>query len=126
MDSVGLTQAPTTAEPPTRSRGFSFKSDQSGASKGSKPREDPTESSLDKQRRDTFLQSSKANPNAAFYEAQPAGRSDSFHSMLLLLPLLLALYLSSVTFHPVISPLARYRDGLSLCAASVVILHCSV
>jgi hypothetical protein len=78
MNSVGLTQAPTTAEP-LRNRGFSFKSDRSGASKGSKSREDP-KSSFDKQRRDTFLAGHKSDPNAALNELQPAGRSDSFLS----------------------------------------------
>lgn len=67
-------QAPTSpsqARPRPRSRGISFASNKSGASEGSKK---PVESPADKARRDSFWKgASKANPNAAVNEQQPAG-----------------------------------------------------
>lgn len=55
--------------PRQRQRGFSFRSDKSGSSKG---KGDLTESPQEKARRDSIWKnSSKANPNAALSEAQP-------------------------------------------------------
>ncbi|KAK5124287.1 hypothetical protein LTR85_001990 [Meristemomyces frigidus] len=57
-------------QPQARGRGFSFRSDKSGSSKGNKV--DLTESPEAKARRDSIWKtSSKANPNAAMNEAQP-------------------------------------------------------
>lgn len=73
--------APPPASPDTRpgaspsgrrSRAFSFRSDRSSESKGSKPKvTDLHEDSRDKRR---FNAETKANPNRAIAEAQPADR----------------------------------------------------
>lgn len=60
--------------PRQRQRGFSFRSDKSGSSKG---KGDLTESPQEKARRDSIWKnSSKANPNAALSEAQPGSMYD--------------------------------------------------
>jgi len=62
------------SSPRQRQRGFSFRSDKSGSSKG---KVDLTESPQEKARRDSIWKnSSKANPNAALSEAQPGGMYD--------------------------------------------------
>ncbi|EMC94936.1 hypothetical protein BAUCODRAFT_73114 [Baudoinia panamericana UAMH 10762] len=62
--------SPPLGSPRGRARGFSFRSDKSGASRD---KGGPAESPQDKARRDSIWKgSSKANPNAALEEKQPA------------------------------------------------------
>ncbi|KAF2719932.1 hypothetical protein K431DRAFT_286241 [Polychaeton citri CBS 116435] len=69
-----MDQPPTS--PGSRNRAFSFRSDRSGGSKGSKPKIDLVESAREKERRDSIWRNtSKANPNAALGEAQPGERA---------------------------------------------------
>lgn len=66
----------TPSSPRNRQRGFSFRSDKSGGSRG---KVELTESPEAKARRDSLWKGgSKANPNAALVEAQPGGESPYF------------------------------------------------
>lgn len=71
MNTVGMAPAPTTPRP--RSRGFSFNSNKSGGSAGRSTKDEVTESPRERQRRENLWNKSKANPNAALIEEQPAG-----------------------------------------------------
>ncbi|EMF10602.1 uncharacterized protein SEPMUDRAFT_150650 [Sphaerulina musiva SO2202] len=65
-----MEQAPAPQTPSARSRGFSFRSDRSA---GSRQKEEITESPRDKERQSQIWKStSKANPNAALRDLEPA------------------------------------------------------
>ena len=73
MATMNMEQATTPNRPRTSSRGLSFASHKSS---GSKNELKQVESPKDKARRDSLYKgASKANPNAAIIESQPAGMS---------------------------------------------------